>query len=120
MDNTRKKAGNYGETAALGYLAAKGYEILAQNYRDGAGEIDVIAKDGGYIVFAEIKYRRQLNFGRPVESITPAKRRSLISAAYGYLAKNNLNDADCRFDVIEVFGREMLEINHIENAFGES
>jgi len=120
MDSIRKKAGNYGEAAALGYLSAKGYIILTQNYRSGSGEIDIIAKEGEYIVFVEVKYRRQLNFGRPVDSITPAKRRSLISAAYGYLAKNNLNHADCRFDVIEVFGREILEINHIENAFGES
>lgn len=120
MVDRRKRAGDYGETAALGYLAAKGYTILAQNYRAWGGEIDIIARSGDYIVFVEVKYRKQLAYGRPVAAITQKKRRNLISAAYGYLAEHARADANCRFDIIEVFGREQLHINHIENAFGES
>jgi putative endonuclease len=116
----RKRAGNYGETAAEGYLAAKGYAILARNYRAWGGEIDIIAKDGDYIVFIEVKYRRQTAYGRPVAAITQKKRRAMVAAAYGYLADNGRGDENCRFDIIEVFGREQLDINHIENAFGES
>jgi putative endonuclease len=116
----RKRAGNYGEAAAAGLLRAKGYEILNQNFRAFGGEIDIVAKDGDYIVFVEVKYRRQLDYGRPLEAVTRKKRRLLIRAAYGYLAQKGCSDENCRFDIIEVFGREMLHINHIENAFGEN
>ena len=116
----RKRAGNYGENAAAGYLRARGYVILTQNYESGGGEIDIVAKDGGYIVFVEVKYRRQLAYGRPADAITAKKQWAMVAAAQCYLAENGLVDADCRFDVIEIFGRELLEINHIENAFGES
>jgi len=113
----RAAAGNYGETAARGYLAAKGYEILAERYKVGGGEIDLIARDGGYLVFVEVKYRRQANFGSPAAGVTKAKRRAIAAAARRYLADRGLVDVDCRFDVIEVFGREELTVNHIENAF---
>ena len=120
MEDRRKRAGNYGEAAAAGYLAAKGYVILAQNFRAYGGEIDIVAKDGEYIVFIEVKYRRQTAYGRPIEAITEKKRRAMIAAAYGYLAKNGRGDEYCRFDVVEVFGREQLDVNHIENVFGEN
>ena len=120
VNDRRKRAGNYGEAAAAGYIEAKGYEILVRNYRAFGGEIDIVAKSGDYVVFIEVKYRKQLAYGRPVDAITEKKRRSLIAAAYGYLAENGRGDENCRFDIIEVFGREQLHINHIENAFGES
>ena len=120
----RKKVGDYGEAAAMGYLVAKGFSILAKNYEAGGGEIDIVAQkheqDGVYIVFIEVKFRKQLAYGRPADAITSKKRRAMIGAAYVYLAENGRGDENCRFDVIEVFGREMLQINHIENAFGEN
>ena len=119
MEDRRKTAGNYGENAAVGYLASKGYKMVAQNFRHAGGEIDIVARDGGVLVFVEVKYRKQLNFGRPAEDVGVAKRKAIITAAYAYLYENDLHDISCRFDVIEVFGRELLEINHIENAFEE-
>ena len=113
----RKQAGDYGEEVAKGYLAAKGYEILAQKYRAESGEVDIVAKSGGCLVFVEVKYRRQTDFGRPVLSITTAKRRTIVLAASHFLAERGLMYADCRFDVVEVFGRETVVVNHIENAF---
>jgi len=117
MDDSRKKAGNYGETAAAGYLEALGYIILAKQFKAAHGEIDIIAKDGVYIVFVEVKYRRQTNFGGARQAVTPAKQRALASAAQSYLVKNGLMEMNCRFDVLEVFGRENLKINHIKDAF---
>ncbi|MCL2377422.1 MAG: YraN family protein [Defluviitaleaceae bacterium] len=116
----RKQAGNFAETAATRYLAAKGYQILVQNYKVHGGEIDIIAKDSDYIVFIEVKYRKQLDYGRPAEAITVKKQRTMIKAARTYLAKEGFYEANCRFDIIEVFGREHLDVNHIENAFWES
>ncbi|MCL2855436.1 MAG: YraN family protein [Defluviitaleaceae bacterium] len=117
---TNKTKGDYGENTALGYLAAKGYQILATNYTAAGGEIDIIAVDGEYIVFIEVKYRRSMAFGHVSEAVTPTKTRRLIKAAKAYLYKQDMWEAPCRFDIIEVFGREMLEINHIENAFWEN
>jgi len=117
MDRGKKAFGNYGEAAAQGYLAAKGYEILEKNYKSAGGEIDIIAQDGDYLVFVEVKYRRGTNFGRPIEAITRRKQRALADCAMSYLVGRGLWDAPCRFDIVEVFGRELLEINHVINAF---
>jgi len=114
-----KRIGNYGETAARGYIEAKAYIVLAKNYKSPHGEIDIIAMDGAYYVFIEVKYRRQLSFGRPAEAVSRRKQRNLIACAYTYLEEQGLSDVPCRFDIIEVFGREILEVNHIVNGFGE-
>ena len=116
----RKAAGNFAENVAAGYLTGLDYVILAQNYAANGGEIDIIAEKNGYVVFVEVKYRRQLAYGRPAEAITPKKQQAMIGAAQQYLAESGRHNADCRFDVIEIFGRELLDINHIENAFGEN
>jgi len=115
-DLRNKRKGNYGETAAAGFLRAKGYEIHAQNYKRG-GEIDIVAKHRGYVVFVEVKYRKAFANWLPVDAVTPAKQRQIIRAAQVYIAENGMHDADIRFDVIEVVGVEELEINHIEDAF---
>jgi len=119
MNTTSKHKGDYGEGVAEGYLAAKGYTILAQNFKKNGNEIDIVAEDGGYIVFVEVKYRRGTSFGSGLEAITPAKARRIFRAAKAYLYDNNKWDAPCRFDIIEIFGSEELEVNHFENAFWE-
>jgi putative endonuclease len=117
MDNRSKIKGEYGENVVLGYLKAKGYEVKAQNYKGGGGEIDLIAQDGEYTVFIEVKYRRSKTYGEGLEAINHAKRRRLIKAAKHYLYHKNEWDTPCRFDAIEVFGHELLEITHIKDAF---
>jgi len=124
VEDRRKRAGDYGETAADGYLAAKGYEILARKYKAYGGEIDIVARYvdaryGEYIVFVEVKYRKSLAYGRPADAVSQNKQRALIKAARGYLARFGRGDEYCRFDVLEIFGKEQLHINHIENAFEE-
>jgi putative endonuclease len=116
LTRSKSDAGIYGETAAAGYLEAKGYVILERRYKRYGGEIDIIAKNGGYIVFIEVKYRKTLYSGMPRGSVGASKRRNYARAAMGYIGEKQL-DCDCRFDVIEVFGTENLEINHIEDAF---
>ena len=117
-NNLKKDRGGYGENVATGYLEAKGHTILEKNYRiANVGEIDIISMHAGYIVFVEVKYRRTTNFGRPAEAITEQKIQKLQHTAEYYLLEKGNACALCRFDVLEIFGREMLEINHIENAF---
>ncbi|MDR2166959.1 MAG: YraN family protein [Clostridiales bacterium] len=120
MMEANKTKGEYGENAAEGYLKTKGYKILARNYKKAGGEIDIIAADGEYIVFVEVKYRRGTSFVDVAEATSRAQTRRIISTAKKYLYEQDKWDAACRFDILEVFGREQLEINHLENAFWES
>jgi len=117
MIDKRKKIGDYGENIAVGYLKEMGYEILETKYKKGSSEIDIIARDGGYTVFIEVKHRQNLEFGYPSESVGRSKQKSIIRAANHYIYENRLEDCDFRFDVFEIFGRETIDVNHIINAF---
>ena len=113
----RKRAGDYGEAAAEGFLRGKGHAILQRKYIAAGGEVDIITKDGETLVFVEVKHRKAAVLGAPVQAVTSAKQQRIAKAAMQYLAEIGDMDAMCRFDVVEVVGREMLEINHIVDAF---
>ena len=105
-----------GEVAAREYLKDKGYQILEENFSGRMGEIDLIAKKGDTIVFVEVKARENVDFGYPIESITPQKVRKIVLTAKQYLVMRRLMGRDVRFDVVEVLNGE---ITHTENAFSE-
>ena len=110
----------YGKTSeiiASNYLKQKGYKILATNYKNKIGEIDVIAKDGDYIVFVEVKSRLSGAFGHPFEAIDERKQQKIHAVASLYLVKNQKYGTNCRFDAISILGLENPEITHIINAF---
>ena len=113
MKNNRRLGADY-EKAAADYLAGKGYDIFERNYRSRWGEIDIIAKDGDRIVFAEVKYRSNGDLSSALEAVDSSKQRQIRNMAKMYLAKNRLYDVPCRFDVIALAGGRIL---HIENAF---
>lgn len=107
-----------GEQAAVDYLLERGYEIIDRNYRAGRGEIDIIARDGSYLCFVEVKTCRSQSFGEPETWVTERKRKRMISASRMYRANKEIVDQDCRFDVITVrMNRDGLLINHIQDAF---
>ena len=118
MENN-KETGNYGESLATKFLKELGYEIIFKNYVYHKGEIDLIAKDGELLVFIEVKYRTNLEYGRPELQITNAKQHQIKKVALGYLFENNISDTQCRFDVIAILHLPETEpeINHIINAF---
>jgi len=109
----------FGQVHAEKFLKSKDYQILCKNYRMQTGEIDIVAKHGNYIIFAEVKYRKSLAHGYPRESVTPAKQRKIKKAALHYIATHpHVAESDFRFDVVEVLGDEQqVYINHIEDAF---
>ncbi len=115
----KKKSGEYGETLAAEYLKEIGFKIVMRNYRFGKGEIDIIAREGDYLVFVEVKSRENLEFGSPEESITDNKKKQVRRIASGYLFENNITDQDCRFDFVGVFFNGQLppEITHYRDAF---
>lgn len=120
-DAHRKRVtGRLGENAACDHLRSKGFEILERNYRCGRHEIDIIAKNDRYIVFAEVKTRASAEFGAPSQAVNRKKCLSIISAATGYL-RTVFYDLYPRFDVIEVIADgnsgEVSSVAHIEGAF---
>lgn len=117
MDN-KKLIGRRGESAAAEYLKKKKYRIVGLNYASRYGEIDVIAENREYIVFAEVKMRKSAAFAEAKEFVTAAKQQRVISTAQLWL-QSNPTEKQPRFDVIEIYGEgEHIErINHIENAF---
>ena len=120
MDHSRLNVAKIGESLAVKHLKARGYRILAQNYRARRGEIDLIARDGEFIVFVEVKTRRSLKFGLPQAAVTLQKQRQISKVALAYLQSRNLLDAPCRFDVIAIHlspQLELLKLEQIESAF---
>lgn len=114
MKYMNRAIGAKGELDAEKYLSKKGMKILAKNYSNKLGEIDIIAQDRDYIVFVEVKERSSLLFSSPCEAVTYSKQRKIRNAAQCYLKEKYITDAPCRFDVVEILGDE---INYIEDAF---
>ncbi|MBI5476512.1 MAG: YraN family protein [Ignavibacteriales bacterium] len=115
---SKTKKGTIGENLAVDYLEKKGYRILQRNYRFEHGEIDIIAEDGNVLVFVEVKARRSKEFGEPEDAVTPRKREKIRATANGYLFENNIDDKECRFDVIAIdYQDTKTEIRHITDAF---
>ena len=115
---SKTEKGMYGQKEAERFLIEKGCEILERNYRIRTAEIDLIALDGTYTVFVEVKYRKDLSYGYPREAVSAQKQKRIKQAALHYVSFKTDGERDFRFDVVELFesgGR--LEINHIENAF---
>jgi len=114
----RRETGKKGEELAATYLEAHGMEILHRNFRIREGEIDIIARDGDYLVFVEVKTDRSHNFGEPETWVTARKRRRIALAAEAYLQRYDIHDVDCRFDVVAIhMTKKSHEIHHIKNAF---
>lgn len=113
------RLGRWGEEIAAEYLKSRGYLIITRHFQFHHTEIDLIARDGDYLVFIEVKTRISDDFGSPEEAITERKKAYLRRAAEGYLYLNNLNQIDCRFDVISLSFNEngQAEIEHLINAF---
>jgi len=111
--------GRWGEELASNYLQGKGYQIIERHFLFNHTEIDLIARDGSYLVFVEVKTRSSGEYGFPEEAITERKKTYLRRAAEGYLYLNHLNQVDCRFDVICINCKPdgSIEVEHLVNAF---
>jgi len=118
QQNGRRGLGRYGEELAARHLAARGYEILARNWRCEAGELDLVARDGDCLAFVEVRTRRGVALGSPEESVTPAKQARLIALAEAYIQAYGW-PGNWRIDVVAVemdrHGR-VLRLEHYENA----
>ena len=99
---SKQDTGNYGEHLACEYLKKLGYKILERNFRIRGGEIDIVAKDGDYLVFVEVKARYSHEYGLPVDSITSWKVKALIKSAAFYVQNVKWGGKPYRLDMVSV------------------
>ncbi|MFY9316905.1 MAG: YraN family protein [Burkholderiales bacterium] len=109
------RAGARAEELCAELLRRAGLRVLARNWRCRHGEIDLVAEEGGTLVFAEVRYRSGAGFGGAAESVTAAKQARLVAAARFYLMRRP--QAACRFDVLLLDSLEAGRIQWIRNAF---
>jgi putative endonuclease len=116
----KAKLGKFGEDVASERLCGMGYKIIERNYSCRGGEIDIIAENAEYIVFAEVKLRKDAFFAEAREFVTPAKQARIRQTAELWLSTHE-NEKQPRFDVIEVYAPNgksgAITVNHIEDAF---
>jgi len=116
--STKYQAGMLGQQEAENFLLSNGYRILERNYRVRAGEVDLIARHEGYVIFVEVKFRKGLDFGHPCEAVGFKKQQRIVHTALHYITAKNLDNHNFRFDVLEVLAtNEGIRVNHIKNAF---
>ena len=111
--------GRRGEATAARYLAQRGWTILHRNWRLGHKEIDLVARRGRVVAFVEVKSRSGPDFGHPLESITPFKRREIEQVARAWVARFGTPRTVYRFDAIAIVrhGAAPLCIEHVEDAW---
>lgn len=116
---TTRELGQIGEELACDHLRKNGYAVVERGFRMFRGEIDVVARRGDTLVFVEVKTRADESYGRPEESVTPAKQRQIRRIAQGYLLKSLLGDVPCRFDVVAILyrGPDDYRLEHFIDAF---
>jgi putative endonuclease len=116
---TSQHLGKVAEEKALNYLRQQGLQLVIQNYNCPLGEIDLIMRDRSYLVFIEVRSRTNLSFGSGMVSITDAKKKKIMRAAWHYLMTYQLVDKmPLRFDVVSIDGKSGV-ISWISDAFGE-
>ena len=114
----KKALGNKGEAFAAEYYRKLGFTVTAQNFTCRGGEIDIIAENGEYIIFVEVKTRSSNSLYSPAEAVDFKKQKRLTVAAMKYLSENE-TEKQPQFDVFEVYttNERIYKVNRIENAF---
>ncbi len=111
----KRETGTRYEALAAEYLEENDVRIIKRNYRDRRGEIDIIGLHQGYLVFFEVKYRKNASSGSASEAVGPHKQRQICRTADRFLFSNEIPlDSPVRFDVVAIDGNE---ITWIRNAF---
>ncbi|MBR4680154.1 MAG: YraN family protein [Fibrobacter sp.] len=122
MENNKPK-GNYIETLASAYLSREGYQVIARNYAYMGGELDIIARDGGTLVFVEVKSVWNNQQGNPAARVNALKQKKIWKTACHFLATQKEHapkgfDTPCRFDVLTArVYQKPLQFMHYKNAF---
>lgn len=97
-----RAVGEHGEQVACDHVTGRGWQIVERNWRCRVGEVDIVAWDGGCLVFCEVKTRRSDRYGSPVEAVTPTKASRLRRLAWVWLQDHDVHPDTIRVDVIGV------------------
>jgi putative endonuclease len=114
VTRSRRELGAAGEELAAEWYRRAGYQIVARNWRCREGELDLVVRGHGVVVFCEVKTRSSARFGVPAEAVTPAKQRRIRALAIQFLRQHPQRSKGIRFDVAAVLDRE---IDVLEGAF---
>ena len=121
MTLARQQLGRRGEDLACAALEARGYAVLHRRYRTRHGEIDIVARHGGVLVFVEVRARGSGRFGHPADSVNAQKQQRVAAMAESYLGLEGATDRVCRFDVVAITGDpekpKEWQIELIQDAF---
>ena len=112
---SRKKQGNEAEQQACKHLQSHGLTLLEKNFSTKAGEVDLIMQDNETLVFVEVRYRKNADFGGAAASVTAKKQQRIIKAALAYQQKH-MPQSSMRFDVVAIEG-DNKKIDWIQSAF---
>jgi putative endonuclease len=123
MPHARRLFGDKGEQLAAAFLKQKGMRVREKNYTCSYGEIDLVAQQGGELVFVEVKTRKSTRFGYPEESITPQKIKHIMRTAEHYMHVHKWTDRPWRIDVVAITlhdqeSPEIVHLAHIDNPGG--
>ncbi|MHA7100242.1 YraN family protein [Roseivirga pacifica] len=109
--------GKRGEEFAKSFLSKVGYKLLAENYRAGRSEIDLICEKDGLLVFVEVKTRSSTAYGLPEDFVSKNQQQSIIRGAERYMEEVSWK-GDLRFDILAlVFDKGRFEVEHLKDAF---
>ncbi len=112
---SHNQKGQYAENLALHYLQEQGLTRLQENFSCKHGEIDLIMRDNEFIVFIEVRYRKQTHFGHPLETINYAKQKKIIKTIQYFLIKNpKFNNLACRIDAVALNSQTQSGQDHID------
>jgi putative endonuclease len=114
MTRARQVLGAAGEDLSAAWYEARGYRVLARNWRCREGELDLVMRQGATVVFCEVKTRTSLAFGSPLEAVTPVKQRRIRRLASAWLHETGGHATNVRFDVAAVLAGT---VEVVEDAF---
>jgi len=118
MSAATQAFGEIGERVAERWLRRKGWRIMQRRFRNGHRDIDLVVERDGLVAFVEVKARKGLEFGLPVEAVNWRKQRELTRSAHVWIERHGRPDDAYRFDVIGVLmAGSTVRIRHVENAF---
>ena len=105
--------GNWGERVAKNFLIRQGYGILCTNYKTKLGELDIVAKEEGMIVFVEVKTRSSRSFGLPQEAVNFKKQNKIMRMGLQYLQDHDLHET-WRIDVVAIVMNKNHNVENID------
>lgn len=115
-----QSVGKYAESLALEHLEARGLALVARNFRCRSGEIDLVMRDAGCLVFVEVRYRKSGRFASAAESVDQRKQHKLLTAASFFVARHRqFRNLAMRFDVVALDGRsrDQIRLQWLRDAF---